>query len=339
MPSISRVLDDAAATRAFFRDVVEPLSDRFERRLVDEYVTLMAELPECDAARYERIRHPRPCRTIARDIVVLSRVTLGADVAVTSVVLDAVKRRFPGTRIWFAGPRKNFDLFAADPRLAHLEVPYPRHATLRERLAASKYLALPGGAIVVDPDSRITQLGLIPICPEDRYFFFESRSYGEETSDPLPLLTARWCADVFQVDDARGFVAPASTLEGADTAISLGVGGNVAKRLDAAFERELVTSATARGSVIIDRGASEEESRRVDAASAGRNVRTFTGDFADFAGAITRSRSYCGYDSAGQHVAAVSGVPLTVYFAGAINERFAQRWHPYGPGPIAVERR
>jgi ADP-heptose:LPS heptosyltransferase len=59
-------------------------------------------------------------------------------------------------------------------------------------------------------------------------------------------------------------------------------------------------------------------------------------EFAEFAGAIARSRSYIGYDSAGQHVAAACGVPLTVYFTGAINDRFRARWRPYGGGPIEV---
>ena len=49
--------------------------------------------------------------------------------------------------------------------------------SLRDRLQASASLWLEDG-IVIDPDSRLTQLGLISVCDEDRYFFFESRSYG-----------------------------------------------------------------------------------------------------------------------------------------------------------------
>ena len=32
--------------------------------------------------------------------------------------------------------------------------------------------------MVIDPDSRLTQLGLIPVCDDSRYFFFESRAFG-----------------------------------------------------------------------------------------------------------------------------------------------------------------
>ena len=64
----------------------------------------------------------------------LSRVTLGADVAVTSVLMDAAKRRFPRAEIVFVGPRKNYELFAGDPRIRHAPVAY-RRGSLRDRLA------------------------------------------------------------------------------------------------------------------------------------------------------------------------------------------------------------
>ena len=47
-------------------------------------------------------------------MLVLSRVTLGADVAVTSVLLAAAKQAWANAEIVFVGPRKNFELFAAD---------------------------------------------------------------------------------------------------------------------------------------------------------------------------------------------------------------------------------
>ena len=48
----------------------------------------------------------------------------------------------------------------------------------------------------------------MPVCPEDRYYFFESRGYGGEGSDTLAELTRRWVAETFGVDRARPFVAP-----------------------------------------------------------------------------------------------------------------------------------
>ncbi len=39
-------------------------------------------------------------------------------------------------------------------------------------------LAADADCLVIDPDSRLTQLGLLPVCPEERYRLFESRAYG-----------------------------------------------------------------------------------------------------------------------------------------------------------------
>ena len=114
--------------RAFFRIVVERLGDLFEPRLCDEYARLFARTieiakPEMKAAdllrRYDTIRRPRICSSNPANVFVLSRVTLGADVAVTSIVLDAAKKRFPKAKIHFVGARKNWELFAEDPRVLH----------------------------------------------------------------------------------------------------------------------------------------------------------------------------------------------------------------------------
>ncbi len=333
---ISRALEDPAAASHFFRDVVEPLSDVFDRRAVDEYASIFRNVPGCDYWRFQRVRQPRVCIADAADVVVLSRVTLGADVAVSSVVLDCVKRRFPMARIWLAGPQKNFELFAADERILHLPFDYPRQGSLLDRIGAAQRLSLPEGALVVDPDSRITQLGLVPVCLERDYYFFESRTYGEDTAEALPALTAQWCRQVFGIEGAKAYVAPQSGIPGADAAVSLGTGGNPRKAMGAEFERALMQRLASGGSVIVDRGAAAEEADRVDCASAGLVVRQWEGSFAAFAGAIQSSNHYYGYDSAGQHVAAAAGVPLTVWFTGAINDRFRQRWRPHGPGEITV---
>jgi len=54
------------------------------------------------------------------------------------------------------------------------------------------------------------------------------------------------------------------------------------------------------------------------------------GSFAGFASIIASSRLYVGYDSAGQHVAAASGVPLVSIFAGFPSPRMFDRWRPVG---------
>jgi ADP-heptose:LPS heptosyltransferase len=350
------------AAGALFGVLAEGLADRFEERLVRIYADIFSHAIACAdprldpgrlVERYERVRRRRGFEGregAVSGVVVLSRITLGADIAVTSVLLSAVRRRFPQARIVFAAPEKNWRLFAGDSRLEWLPVQYRRSATLRERLAAGwalePHLNQPG-LIVVDPDSRLTQLGLLPICPEENYFLFESRSYGGDGEDPLPRLAARWAREVFGVPDASPYFAVAEAPElptGPFITVNLGVGDNPRKRLPDPFEPELLRGLAEFGlPLVVDLGGGEEEEARVRAAlrRAGlgpEQARLWQGSFASLAALIARSRLYVGYDSGGQHAAAAAGVPLVTVFAGYPSLRMLARWTPFGAGPREVIR-
>jgi ADP-heptose:LPS heptosyltransferase len=310
-------------------------------RLFSQAVAQVAESvdPVAPIARYERVRRPRPISFEPQRVFVLSRVTLGADVAVTSVLLAAAKQRFPRAEIVFVGPRKNYELFAGDPRLRHADMAY-RRGSLRERLAVrgplEALLAAPD-SVVIDPDSRLTQLGLLPVGREDRYHFFESRGYGGETDRALPELAAAWAEETFGVSGAKPYVALRSSagdlVAGGFTSVSLGVGENPAKRIPDPFEERLLVLLAAGGApLVIDKGAGGEEAARVERAvqRAGVAARFWEGSFAGFAAMIAASRLYVGYDSAGQHVAAACGVPLVAIFAGFPAPRMFHRWRPTG---------
>ena len=206
---IERCLDEedqfvsTNATRALFSIVIEQLGDLFEPSLCDVYAKLFSHvigraLPEYDAKelllRYRRVRQIRRFRGgEVKRVFVLSRVTLGADVAVTSVVLTAAKQRFPDAEICLVGPEKNAEMFQDDPQIIPIPVTYGRSSLLRERLMAAAELQVTvneRSSVVIDPDSRLTQLGLIPTCDDSRYFFFESRGFGGTLDANLPELTA-----------------------------------------------------------------------------------------------------------------------------------------------------
>ena len=331
------LLDRALAEdegRAFLSIVVERLADLFEPRLSETYTELFTQAmarvcPEL-AGRVRRSGPPGQAPASTHRVYVLSRVTLGADVAVTSVLLDAAKRRYPDAEIVFVGLRKSYELFESDRRIKHLPAPYARTGTLLDRVRASASLWLEDG-IVIDPDSRLTQLGLISVCEEPRYFFFESRAYGGDGDERLPVLAARWAHEVFGVENARPYVATLPTAgEPAGITVSFGVGENPAKRIGGDFERELMGALAETGaSVLVDKGGSEEEWERVERALV-PGVCTHDGPFAPFAAQIARSKLYVGYDSAGGHVASACGVPLITIFAGFVSERMFQRWRPNG---------
>ena len=336
--------------RALFRIVVERLGDLFEPRLCEVYADLFADviarrIPELHAehllARYQRIRKPRKLDREPASVFVLSRVTLGADVAITSVLLDAAKQRFPDARIWFVGPHKSWELFAADPRLRHLPIAYGRAGTLDDRLSIWPELrdaVCQPNSIIIDPDSRLTQLGLLPICPEEDYYFFESRAYGGDGDESLSTLARRWASETFGVADAQPYIH--TGLDAAEYActVSFGVGENPDKRVADPFEEELLKQLPR--PILIDKGAGGEEAERVERAvsRAGGGIAMWEGSFAGFAAHIQRSKLYVGYDSAGGHVAAACGVPLVSIFAGFASERMFQRWSPTGPGEIKIVR-
>jgi ADP-heptose:LPS heptosyltransferase len=342
---LPRTLVEEACGAALFGILAEGLADRFEPALCDAYVHLFSQAvsfvrnshaPPTLTARYERVRRSRPIAGRPHRIFVLSRVTLGADVAVTSVLLHAARRRFPHAELFFAGPRKNHELFAGDSHIRHAPVEY-RRGSLRERLAAWDDLtALAAGpdTLVIDPDSRLTQLGLLPVCDEDRYHLFESRSYGGDSERTLPDLASEWAAETFGIKGSKPFVSlPRVPQRGEHIAVSLGVGDNPSKRLPDPFEVELLRllAATGRG-ICIDMGAGGEEAARVSRVLEVSGVRasTWQGSFAGFASIIAAGALYVGYDSAGQHVAAACGIPLISIFGGFPVPRMFHRWRPAG---------
>ena len=336
---------DADGSRALFRIVVERLGDLFEPKLCSVYAELFSEViarrvpglhAEHLAARYERVRRPRAFDrdpAAIRNVFVLSRVTLGADVAITSVLLDAAKHCFTNARIWFAGPQKNWELFQADQGLSHLPIAYRRSGALDDRLSIWEELrnavARPA-SIVIDPDSRLTQLGLLPICSEEDYYFFESRSYGGASDEPLGALAMQWAAETFGAVDPRSYIRTGLDAAQFTTTVSFGVGENPEKRIADPFEEELLRQLPR--PVLIDKGAGGEEAERVEraVAKAGPGMAMWDGSFAGFAEHIARSRLYVGYDSAGGHVASACGVPQISVFSGFASERMLQRWRPPG---------
>lgn len=352
----------APATKAIFSVVVERLADLFEPRLCDTYAALFSRIiakafpDEVRAdelvARYRDVRTVRPVSGEPARVVVLSRVTLGADVAVTSLFLDAAKQRFPKAQILFAAPSKAWELFERDPRLEHLQIPYGRTSLLRDRLSVYQHLRRElsqPGTLVLDPDSRLTQLGLLPVCPAGQHFLFESRSYGGDSSRSITDLATEWLQRTLGVEEPVPYLHPRYNFNFGATPVltaSFGVGENPAKRVEDPFEASMAQAfAETKAQSFIDKGIpGSEESLRVQDAiasvplSRAERIGVHEGSFASFAAMIAASGVYFGYDSAGQHVAAALGVPLVSVFNGFASERMLARWTPEGPGPITILR-
>ena len=346
--------DSAQGTLALFAGLVEPLGDLFEPSLADRYVEIFSEVIAQSLAgqnaaelreRHLRIKALRRYQGgLVQKVFVLSRITLGADIAITSQFLQAACAIFSDAEIYFVGPRKNYEMFAAERRIQFLEVAYSRTGLLLERLESamqlSRVLQSPN-SLVLDPDSRLSQLGLLPVGEADNYYFFESRSFGYPGEQSLGQLTGEWLNQVFGFEGAMPWIMPwikispigLASAVSADVTVSFGFGDNPAKRVGPAFELQMVKQLRSRGfSVLIDEGGSVVEMENARRIASLTGALTHHGSFPSFSQAIKTSRLYLGYDSVGQHAAAAMGIPLVTAFRGWIGPRMLQRWTPWGHG-------
>jgi ADP-heptose:LPS heptosyltransferase len=309
--------------RATFPLLIERLSDSFDPRLCPLYdrafaqmISICRRLPSgenldaalqrfgmgSEAAMIERksrlLSRPPMLDTKAQarvnKVIVLSRVTLGADVAVTSIVLQKARRIFPQAELVVAGSQKLAQLFGGDKRVRIRPLRYRSEGGLIERLSSWPPLIeaiddetcglLPGEWVVIDPDSRLLQLGLLPAVANDEgYFFLESRAFGKPGDGNLSRITLRWLDEMFggaaqsecdilptvylKDDDIAWGRAVSSSLRRRGSrclvAASFGVGGNQEKRLPDPFEERLLSRLIDEGcTLILDSGFGDEEAAR-----------------------------------------------------------------------------
>jgi len=311
----------APGVQALFSRVVEPLADSFEPRDCATYYAVFAQviqlcrhLPEGQAldARLnqfglrsegdflERMRRITKMKKFElaqaermKKALLLSRVTLGADVEITSIIWQKLKQVLPTAEIVLLASEKAGELFGGDPTIQLHPLQYHRGGGLIDRL--SSWLNVVQAIeeqcrnlrseefLIVDPDSRLTQLGLLPVVQDEtHYYFFESRGYQKPGISSLGQLTAQWAHEVFGEGEplypcvhlrpsdrafAEAFIGRIRE-SGARRLISLnfGVGENPTKRIPDPFELQVVLSLIqARAVIILDKGTGTEEARRVEA--------------------------------------------------------------------------
>jgi hypothetical protein len=329
---VKRALDELGlpgdATRSLFIDVIEKLCDSFSPEAVTLYNRLLcrivqncrSQLPEFDNqlksfglkdenelfTRVERMRpsgtlkeRRLPSRDVIRRIIILSRVTIGADVAVSSVILARLQEEFPHAEFTIIGSAKLQELFGGNSRIRFIEAGYSRSGGLLDRLECWTGLlsaiqssiegAQPSQCLIIDPDSRLTQLGILPVTHsqrtgppvEDSYLFFPSREYMHSIENSLGEITSFWMDEITgihsptlprlelnstDVSITAGFIQKLRNSGHTTLAtINLGVGGNEKKRIGGDFEIDLVSGLLKMGTtVLLDRGAGIDESTRIN---------------------------------------------------------------------------
>ena len=223
-----------------------------------------------------------------RKIILLSRVTIGADVAITSVIFQRLTMIFPEAEFVLIGSSKLEELYGGNPGIKIRKITYSRKGGLLERLSSwhsalkiiqEEMASCPAEEIIViDPDSRLSQLGVLPLFPLDRYFFFDSRSDTSLNKTlSMPELANSWLDKVLgekdfcypkvwipnsYMDIATHFYKMLRN-KGAKRiiVINFGVGGNPRKRVGRRLEEELLLTLLQEPNTVIllDKGFGDEE--------------------------------------------------------------------------------
>lgn len=354
---------NARASAALFGIIVEELCDDYEEMPVETYGRVMSEvisycrklpkgalldgrLTDFGISTFDELynranlvhsrRYVCNAGKAPAKVILLSRVTIGADVAILSVMIQRLMKIFPDAEIVVIGDAKLDGIFGGHPGIRICRLSYARSGGLFERFsswhAALDILAeeMPPQAerdvLLIDPDSRVSQLGVLPFTHSDNYLFFNSRRCdGSSKNLCMAELTNRWMNDVF---GTSGFCYPTiwppaavrlraraltDALRAAGcrrvVAVNFGVGTNPRKRLSDDFEAKLLAAIleSAGTVVLLDRGfGTEELSRTAGLLSAmrGRGLDVSSAGFRD--GEPSRiARGVVGVDCAIGEVAAL----------------------------------
>jgi ADP-heptose:LPS heptosyltransferase len=224
--------------------------------------------------------------TEAQRIVIPSRVTLGADILLTTVALQRLRQRYPAAELVVLGDAKLGGLIGGLERVRVRPLSYARRGPLRDRLASwlllADAIADEGPDLVVAPDSRLDQLGLLPVTSDPaRYRLWENVRPEGEAAQSLAAQLDGWCARTFALPTSPActprlaFDAPRAALAqrfrsafgpAPIAAVKLDHGGNAAKALPRAGELHLLRGLRERGwRVLLDRGFGPDELANSDA--------------------------------------------------------------------------
>ena len=319
------------AARALFGIIIESLCDDFEDLQTETYNRVMAHIvaycrklrpaKKLDQflqefqiytrddllARINEIRLDSkilsPQRKVKK-ILVLSRVTIGADVAITSIIIQRLAKLFPSAELILIGDGKLDEIFGGNSRIRLSPVAYDRKGGLLDRLSGWQTVLniinrelsrCPlENTILIDPDSRLSQLGVLPMIDPDHYFFFDSRSEVTLACNlSMVQLTNSWLNKITDETDfhhPKVWLLPSNLQKAAHLctalknngarriiALNLGVGGNSRKKVGWRMELDLLLSLLQEPNTVIllDKGFGDDELKNSDSLLADVNARGF----------------------------------------------------------------
>jgi len=348
--------------KALFGSIIERLCDDFEElqtetynRLICQVVNFLCKLPEgvkieselydfqlrTEEQLYQRIESIRltpdqklPSIIQPKKVIILSRVTIGADVAITSVICQRIAQSYPDAQIIVIGNDKLKQVFAEGSDIYVHELAYSRRGGLLEKFQVWLELLAQVRALI---KAQLTNQWMDNILGNKAFCYPKVW-----TSSSHQQIAAAYRAAV-DLDEAATLIT-----------INLGVGGNKRKRVPGNFEKNLILTLLKEDNIklILDLGFGEEERaqgtallqaakeagiktaettfsqlQKVNAASRVVGVECNIGEITSLIG---KSDEFIGYDSACQHIAAAESVKTFTIFAGTNNVRFIRRWQACG---------
>ncbi len=406
-----------SATKTIFNGIIEFLCDDFSDKgvttcnlVLTRILDFIRNLPEGSSLhallndfgfsssedilnRYQKIAQLRPMSNSAKQavkkILILSRVTAGADIAITSVITYRLGLSFPKAEIVLIGPAHLSELNTSQANIRFVNYIYRNNSNLFDKMTSWPHLLkiaqresqgfAPQEVLLFDPDTRMTQLGLLPLLPDKQTYYFPSRASvsKDHASSNLSKLTNHWLNQLLDENISR---TPVLTLpsEGSGyntfcrqlkknsckfvVTINFGVGNDPRKKIPGAFEEDLIKTLLQPEDIIVvlDTGRGPLENQRaqyhlnllqakgistdcireseikVKKLTLTHGLISFKGSLGSLGKMIDASDCFIGYDSCGQHLAAATGTPEVIIFAGAPSQRFINRWSPLGPSNTCI---
>ncbi len=302
----------AAGLMALFGGLVEPLNDGFtpagragyarwfaricwrvgirDARIRDRLATFGITDEAALHARYQAARYQPPTflnrpPASAHKVVVLSRVTIGADLLLTTVVLQRLRVAYPTAELVVLGDGKLQALIGGYAGVRVRPLAYGRRGPLGERLAS--WLALVDAVeaeapdLVIAPDSRLDQLGILPVITDPTRYLLWENLLPDHAAQSLARALDGFLAARFH-QPAQPPIEPRTWLDQPTMAmhqrlrsafgpaplcaVKLDHGGNPAKALPRAAEVALLNRLRAQGwRVLLDRGFGAAELANSDA--------------------------------------------------------------------------
>lgn len=313
-----------------------------------------------------------------KKIIILSRVSVGADIAITSIMGQRLSKAFPHANILIIGPSHIPEIFYGLPQIQWGKFDYQRNGGIAERLnCGANLFALiksecgvydSGQVLLFDPDSRLSQLGLLPLYEVKYCYYFSSRNDTPRQNVRISQLTNSWLNYLLDEEensppnvsirpshlaDIRSFwgqFLPKTK----KIVINFGVGNDPQKRLSDPFEEQLLYTLLQQKDtlIILDSGLHPDEGKRAQVlmkkmksrgiptiAVSGKHLPSQIISFqhglvcvqvgiGTLSALIDQADVFFGYDSCCQHIATARDTNNVICFAGAPNDRFFERWRP-----------